>query len=223
MKKAMIGVLLAAPMMLVGQIADAGPKPSDQSRSSSTYNVVMADFRSESEGQYTHGHVEAYETASGAFVGYFDMNGGGVCNDNGTPEDPNDDFYYDFWFQTQDEGGDPYPADVFTIGKRNSTARVEGNVRVNFQFNVPEECGGGDGGEMEIYVVIDLESNGLRIRDTQFNSAAGPDFSSRDRYTFSGSGGFGFVDLFYGEGVEMTFDADGRMGTAKSTNSNRTK
>lgn len=213
MRKAMVAVLVAAPMMLVGQAADA--KVKDQSRDVSTVNVVGAQFGDDE----VQGDLEAYETASGTFIGYFRLDGSLVC-EVGDPEDPNDDLYFYYSYATFDDGSNIEEAREFTIGRRNSTAFVDGSVRV--QVNVDDQCNGeGDSFEADVDVTIDLASNGARIRQSNTLTITDPDSTMTEKYSFAGSGATGTVTVVYPGDDPVIFDADGRIGTAKSTSTNR--
>ena len=216
--RAVIGVLVFALMLAMGQTADAAKvKDRHQSRDTSTFEVVAADFGDEN----TWGRVEAYRTADGAFVGYLELNGQWLC-DEGDPENPEDDLYGNFSYMTFEEGYEPVPADAFSIGRKNSSAHVAGAVYVGFGFDDP--CAGeGGGGDTELYVEIDLTSNGLRIRESSTSTAAGPDSQTTDKYSFSGTGATGTVVIWEGGDQLFSFDADGRIGTAKNTSTSRSR
>lgn len=214
--RAVIGVLVFALMLAMGQTADAAKvRDRQQSRDTSTFKVVAADFGDENNW----GHVEAYQTADGAFVGYLDWQGQLLC-DEGDPANPDDDLYLNFSYMTFEEGYEPLPAREFSIGKRNSHARVVGNVIVGYGFD--DQCAGDGGGdETRLRVVIDLESNGVRIRESNTSTAAGPDSQTTDKYSFAGKGATGFVRFVDEDGVRTQFAADGKIGTAKNTSTSR--
>ena len=211
-----LGLLVAVPMMVVGQVADA--KVKDQSRNTSEVNVVEAWFDFEDGGSYARGNVGVYETAQGTFIGWLQMERGGACLDGDEPP-----WWYEN-FQSFEDGSGNLPTDQFVIEQRNAGAYVLGDIKVGYGGN---DCEGVDfGGEATLTVEIDLVSNGVRVRSTETNSAAGPDFSSTSRYTFSGMGANGTMAWWFtpppGEEPDAeTYNVEGRIGTAKSSDSNR--
>lgn len=200
-----LGLLVAVPMMVVGQVADA--KVKDQSRNTSEVNVVEAWFDFEGDGFQVNGQLGAYETAHGPVIGWLNMYRHWDCGA--------DDF-----FQSFEEPG----VAVIEIARRNESATVTGEI---FGWWDGTNCGGEIGGQ-EVWVHVDLalSSNGVRVRSTETNSEAGPDFSSTSRYTFSGMGANGTMAWWFtpppGEEPDAeTYNVEGRIGTAKSSDSNR--
>lgn len=225
-KLAFFGALIAVPSLAFGQVADAKVKDTSQGRSTSEHNSVGAGFFDD----FGSGWVEAYETSQGAYVGYFQYDGAFVCNDQSTPDNPDDDTYFDFHYWTPEEEQEIIPADVFTIGRRNSSASVEGSVEVHYQINGDEACGGGTGGMTVLLVTIDLTSNGVRIQNTDTQKLSGPDFSTTDKSSFSGNGATGTVtivgtadghDFLYSGEPTVFNDAEGQIGTYKMSTSTR--
>ncbi|HSH10351.1 MAG TPA: hypothetical protein VLA10_01080, partial [Ilumatobacter sp.] len=122
----------------------------------------------------------------------------------------------DDFFESFEEPG----VAVIEIARRNESATVTGEI---FGWWDGTNYGGGIGGQgVSVHVELALSSNGVRVRSTETNSEAGPDFSTTSRYTFSGMGANGTLTLDgdpFGE--PLVIDVEGRIGTAKSSDSNR--